>query len=228
MNNHRFAELRERLASPHDILGREEYYCSAVLVPLINIDTEEHLLFEKRAAHIRQGGEICFPGGHCDRDKDTGYLQTALRETHEELGIDQSMVSIIGQLDTLVSPRGIIVECFLGILDIDSLKELQLDEREVAKVFTVPVSWFLENPPEIYHTRVETQSSYVDEHGKQQILLPVEELGLPPRYKNNRSQWTRKVFVYKYGPEVIWGLTAAIVENLVNKLFQADRRSQIT
>ena len=195
MNNHRFAELQERLASPPDILGREEYYCSAVLVPLINIDAEEHLLFEKRAAHIRQGGEICFPGGHCDREKDAGYLQTALRETHEELGIDQSMVSIIGQLDTLVSPRGIIVECFLGVLNIGDIEELQLDQREVARAFTVPVSWFLENPPEIYHTRVETQSSYVDEQGKKQILLPVEELGLPPHYKNKRSQWTRKVMV---------------------------------
>lgn len=223
MNKNRFAELRERLASTPDILGREEYYCSAVLVPLVIIESEEHLLFEKRAAHIRQGGEICFPGGHCDRKKDTGYLQTALRETREELGIDDSVVRIVGQLDTLVSPRGIIVECFLGVLDIDDLDELQLDKREVERVFTVPVAWFLENPPEIYHTRVETQSSYEDEQGRKQILLPVDELGLPPHYKNKRSQWHRKVVVYKHDSEVIWGLTAAIVENLMNKFFQADR-----
>lgn len=223
MNKQRFAGLRQRLVSPPDILGREEYHCSAVLVPLIIIGDEEHLLFEKRAAHIRQGGEICFPGGHCDRQKDSGYLQTALRETQEELGLAQSSVRVVGQLDTLISPRGIIVECFLGVLDIDDLDRLRLDREEVAGVFTVPVSWFLENPPEIYHTRVETQSSYMDDQGEQQILLPVEKLGLPPHYKNNRSQWIRKVAVYRHGSEVIWGLTAAIVENLMKKVFQTDR-----
>ena len=223
MKDRRFSELRERLASGPDILGREEYYCSAVLVPLVIIDDEEHLLFEERAAHIRQGGEICFPGGHYDREKDTDYLQTALRETHEELGVELSAVRVIGQLDTLVSPRGIIVECFLGFLNIDTVDELILDREEVAGVFTVPVSWFLENPPEIYHTRVETQSSYTDEHGKQQVLLPVEELGLPHHYKNKRSQWLRKVVVYRHESAIIWGLTAAIVENVMNKLFKTGR-----
>lgn len=223
MNNQRFVELQERLAAGPDLLGREEYYCSAVLVPLVMIDDTEHLLFEKRAAHIRQGGEVCFPGGHCDRARDTSYLQTALRETHEELGLADSAVKVVGQLDTLVSPRGIIVECFLGVLDIQELTELKLDSAEVAAAFTVPVAWFIDNPPEIYHTRIEMQSSYIDEQGKKHILLPVEKLGLPPQYKNKRSQWIRKVAVYRYDSEVIWGLTAAIVENLVNKIFRPDR-----
>jgi hypothetical protein len=105
------------------------------------------------------------------------------------------------------------------------LDELVLDTDEVAEVFSVPVRWFVDNPPEVYHTRVETQSSYIDDQGKRKILLPVEDLGLPERYKKNRSEWIRRVLVYRWGSQVIWGLTAAIVENLITKLFSNEFES---
>ncbi len=225
MRSSRLSELRQKLAKPPDILGRNEYFLSAILVPLVEIEGEEHLLFEIRADHIRQGGEVCFPGGHYDSRKDTSYLEAALRETHEELGIQPHSIKLIGQLDTLVSPRGIIVECFLGAIDIENLDELLLDTEEVAEVFSVPVSWFVKNPPEVYHTRVETQSSYVDEQGKKKVLLPVEDLGLPARYKKNRSEWIRRVVVYRRDSHIIWGLTAAIVENLIDQLFCKKTKS---
>lgn len=225
MKNSRFTALQQKLARPPGILGRDQYSLSAILVPLISIKGEEHLLFEKRAAHIRQGGEVCFPGGHYDSKKDGSYLDTALRETYEELGIQRDFVNIIGQLDTLVSPRGVLIECFLGAVDIVGLDELILDKEEVNEVFSVPVKWFVENPPEVYHTRVETQSSYTDEQGNTKILLPVEDLGLPAHYKNKRGQWIYKVVLYRRDPWIIWGLTAAIVENMVNQLFRRDCKS---
>jgi coenzyme A diphosphatase NUDT7 len=219
MRSSRLKTLQQKLAHPPGILGREEYLLSAILVPLVEFEGEEHLLFEIRSDHIRQGGEVCFPGGHFDSRKDASYLQTALRETYEELGIQHDSIRLLGQMDTLVSPRGIIVECFLGALDISSFDELLLDPEEVAEVFSVPVRWFVDNPPEVYHTRVETQSSYIDAQGNRKVLLPVEDLGLPERYKKNRSEWIRRVLVYRRGPQIIWGLTAAIVENLVAQLF---------
>ncbi|MFN2355460.1 MAG: CoA pyrophosphatase, partial [Desulfopila sp.] len=175
-------QLQQKLPAVPGIMGREEYVVSAILVPLLCLDGEEHLLFEKRASHIRQGGEICFPGGHFDAEQDTDYLQTALRETSEELGLQQSHIQLVGRLDTLVSPRGIIVECFLGALHGVDVTDLTLDREEVDEVFTVPLRFFAENPPEIYHTRIETQSSCVDDEGKTHVLLPVEQLGLPERY----------------------------------------------
>jgi peroxisomal coenzyme A diphosphatase NUDT7 len=222
MRSSRLIELQQKLEKSPGILGRNEYFLSAILVPLVEIEGEEHLLFEIRADHIRQGGEVCFPGGHYDSRKDSSYLETALRETHEELGIQPDSIKLIGQLDTLVSPRGIIVECFLGAIDIGNLGELQLDAEEVAEVFSVPVRWFLDNPPEVYHTRVETQSSYIDDQGRKKVLLPVEDLGLPARYKKNRSEWIRRVVVYRRGSQIIWGLTAAIVENLIAQLFCSE------
>lgn len=225
MRNSRLIELQQKLAKFPGILGREEYFLSAILVPLVEIEGEEHLLFEERAAHIRQGGEVCFPGGHYNRRKDTSYLDTALRETFEELGIPPKDIKLIGQLDTLVSPRGIIVECFLGALDMTVLDNLSLDKEEVTEVFSVPVKWFMDNPPEIYHTRIETQSSYTDDKGKTRVLLPVEDLGLPGRYKKNRSEWIRRVAVYRKGSRIIWGLTASIVENLIAQLYVTDNQA---
>lgn len=219
-------ELKEKLSKGPGILGRDQYANSAVLVPLVTVEGEEHLLFEKRAQHIKQGSEICFPGGHFDKKCDSSFLDTALRETREELGIDPNSVDIIGQLDTLVSPRGVIVEIFLGSVELRDLSELELDRSEVGEAFTVPLSWFIENPPEIYHNRVEIQSSFVDEQGNEQILLPVEKLGLPSLYKRNRSEWMPRVIVYKREPDIIWGLTAAIVHNLVTKVLPCEPKSK--
>lgn len=211
-------ELKKKLSKGPGILGRDQYANSAVLVPIVFVKGEQHLLFEKRAQHIKQGSEICFPGGHFDKKCDSSFLDTALRETREELGIDPDSIEIVGQLDTLVSPRGVIVEIFLGCLELSDISELELDRSEVDEAFTVPLSWFVKNPPEIYHNRVEIQSSFVDEQGNKQVLLPVEKLGLPSLYKKNRSEWMARVIVYKREPDIIWGLTAAIVHNLVTKV----------
>ncbi len=217
-NNRLFRQLRGLLARPPGILGRAYYQSTAILVPLVVQKDDVHLLFEKRAADIPQGGEICFPGGYFDRKLDSDLLDTALRETEEELGLKRDGIDVLGQLETLVSPRGLVVDCFLAVIDLGA-DQLRLDPREVAEVFTVPLSWFARHPPEIYHSRVELQSSYVDDNGEEQVLLPVDELGLPARYKNRRSEWLQRVVVYRRQPDIIWGLTAAVVENLVENHF---------
>ena len=76
-------KLIESLPKETGILGKGDFLNSAVLIPLIKLKDEYHLLFEKRAAHIRQGGEICFPGGQLDKEKDKSIIETAVRETVE-------------------------------------------------------------------------------------------------------------------------------------------------
>lgn len=63
MNKEDLILLTKNLPSVQGILGKEEYFNFAVLIPLISIDDGYNFLFEKRAANIRQAGEICFPGG---------------------------------------------------------------------------------------------------------------------------------------------------------------------
>ena len=77
------------------------------------------------------------------------------------------------------------------------------DKTEVEKVFTVPVSFFIENPPEVFHVRLEVHPSFIDEHGNKVELLPVKELKLPDKYANPWGGRKRKVFVYKVKGEII-------------------------
>src|ERR1035437_2226725 len=77
------------------ILRKKEYFNSAVLIPLVWYNEEYHFLFEKRGAKIRQGSEICFPGGEYDPSSDKSLLETAIRETMEELGIKKEKIKVI-------------------------------------------------------------------------------------------------------------------------------------
>jgi len=126
-----FEKIKEQLGFEEGIHGKEEYFNSVVLVLLIPVDGEYHFVFEKRAATIRQGGEICFPGGKID-EADTSLEQVALRETYEEMGIPAEKIEIIGRINTLVAPMGVTVDVFVGIADI-SLDELTVNVQEVER-----------------------------------------------------------------------------------------------
>lgn len=175
-------ELVSRLPEVPGIQGRHRYFNSAVLLPFIWIDGEYHLLFQVRASTIRQGGEVCFPGGAFDPAVDSGYRDTALRETEEELGVPREQIELLGRLDTLVVPMGTALEPFLGVLRVESLDALDPEPGEVERLFTLPVAYFLEEEPEIYSVRLEVHPYRLDPEGREEILLPSRELGLPSRY----------------------------------------------
>jgi coenzyme A diphosphatase NUDT7 len=199
------------LSNPPEILGKDKYFNSAVLVPLININGRFHFLFEKRANQIRQGGEVSFPGGEFDKKKDHGLRHTAIRETTEELGISPDKIEIIGKIGTVVAPMGVTVDAFVGLISVSSLDELSVDKNEVEKVFLIPVESFLKQKPEEYTVKLEVHPSYTDEQGKKIELLPVQKLGLPARYSKPWKNGFHRVLVYSETEEVIWGITAEIV-----------------
>ena len=211
-------KLKQMLPRYPGILRKEEYFNSAVLIPLVKIYGEYHFFFEKRSAEIRQGGEICFPGGEYDPSNDKSFKETAIRETVEELGIKRENIKIIGALDTLIAPVGVTVDSFIAEIKINNLNDLRIDKTEVEKVFTVPVSFFMENPPQVFHIRLEVHPSFIDEHGNKVELLPVKDLKLPDKYSNPWGGRKRKVFVYKVEGEVIWGITAALVYEVIEKI----------
>ena len=202
------------LSNSPEILGKDKYFNSAVLVPLVEIENKFHFLFEKRANHIRQGGEVSFPGGEFDIKKDQALRHTAIRETSEELGLYSEKIKIIGKVGTLVSPMGVTVDAFVGILLIKSVDELSIDKNEVEKVFLVPVDHFLKKKPDEYTVKLEVHPSYKDEDGKTVELLPVQKLGLPSRYSKPWKNGFHRILVYNSTEEVIWGITAEIVFEL--------------
>ncbi len=204
-------ELTAILKNHNAVIGKDRYFNTAVLIPLIWVDDEYHILFEKRAAQIRQGGEVSFPGGEFDSHLDSNLEETAIRETNEELGINKQFINILGTMGTLVAPMGITLDVFVANLEIENLDILKIDKNEVEKIFTLPVSFFKFNEPEKFSVRVEAHPHYKNESGDLVELLPVKELGLPERYANPWKNGSHRVLVYKTGIETIWGLTAEIV-----------------
>jgi len=213
MNKKDLKLLTKNLPSVQGILGKKEYFNSAVLIPLINIDDEYNFLFEKRAANIRQAGEICFPGGEIDLKLDNDFIQAAIRETDEEIGIPGNKIKILGFLDTLIGPRGITIDPVIAEVKIKSLDECIIDKKEVEKIFLVPVSFFEKNKPEEYKVISNYNYTMYNEEGKEESLIPQQNNDDDGTYKES----IRKVIVYKTHGEIIWGITARLIYEVVKK-----------
>ncbi|GGO72563.1 CoA pyrophosphatase [Bowmanella pacifica] len=121
---------------------------AAVLMPIIERD-ELTLLFTRRASHLKHhAGQVSFPGGRQEQS-DTDLLDTALRETREEIGIDTSNVEIVGQLPRYRTISGYEVTPFIGLLP--PPKVLVPDHNEVASVFEVPLSYLMNKQNHMIH-----------------------------------------------------------------------------
>jgi len=218
MNGKDLVRLKSNLPKVPGILDKNKYFNSAVLIPLIFIKNEYYFLFEKRSAHIRQGSEISFPGGEFDESIDSSYLDTAVREAIEETGVKKSEIEILGQLDTFIGPMGVTVDPFIAVLNIDDPDKLNFDKNEVEKIFTVPVSYFINNQPEQYYVRMQFNPEDVDENGKTFISFPAEKLGIPSRYSKIWRGRKHELFVYKVSGETIWGITSQLIREVIRKL----------
>src|SRR5213592_2298449 len=92
---------------------------AAVVVPLVG-GPEPSIVFTKRTDHLsRHPGEISFPGG-MRHDEDPDLLTTALRETHEELGVAPTLIEVLGTLPPLETfTTGFTILPFVGALAAD-------------------------------------------------------------------------------------------------------------
>lgn len=217
MKKNNLKKLVSNLPKYPNVLGRDRLFNSAVLIPLIKIKGEYHLLFQKRAANIRQGGDICFPGGGFEKGIDKNFKDTALRETFEELGIQKKDIKVLGQLDTYVAPIGTVIESYIAKVKKKAYKNMIIDSSEVEKTLLIPISFFKENEPVEYTLAHEVQPYKIHEDGHKEIYLPVEELGLPDTYKKPWGNKRHKVWVYKYEGEVIWGITSVLIKEVIEK-----------
>jgi 8-oxo-dGTP pyrophosphatase MutT (NUDIX family) len=196
------------------IIGRDRYIQAAVLIPIVYINGKIHLLFQLRNKNITQGGEVCFPGGRFDSLYDKNFIDTAIRESYEELGVEREKINVIGKLGTLVASRGLIIESYIGFLDIKSMNELSINKDEVERVFTIPLEYFMVNEPKVYNIRLEIQPYYLA-NGKKHVLLPSKDLDLPETYHEPWGGNRQKVYVYNTDEGVIWGITGELVYELV-------------
>ncbi len=114
---------------------------AGVLALLYPRSNEPHLLLTVRRAHLTQhGGQVSFPGGR--RESDEPLLQTALRETHEEVGLDPSRIEVIGALTPLyIPPSNYCVYPYIGCT-VDE-PDLIPHDPEVERIAHVPLRYLL-------------------------------------------------------------------------------------
>lgn len=182
-----------------------------VLVPLIDEDGSLHLLFEVRAASLnKQPGEISFPGGKVEKGETPG--QAAVRETSEELLLEQGSIELVAPLDYIVTPFNYAIYPYLGIIHGVTAEDIRPNPDEVGRIFTVPFEYFLTNEPDSYHIKVRMEPV----GGFPYELIPNGQ-------KYNWKSGSYPVYFYRYGRYVIWGITARIIKNLVNIISPLDQ-----
>jgi 8-oxo-dGTP pyrophosphatase MutT (NUDIX family) len=110
-------------------------------MPIIS-GTTPRVLFTERSRHLaRHAGQVSFPGGRAD-DTDVSLVQTALRETHEETGIEPTFVTVAGFLDTYETGSGYAILPVVGVLSEGFA--LRPGAAEVERIFEVPLAYLLD------------------------------------------------------------------------------------
>ena len=163
---------------------------AAVLVGLVSRDTGWQLLLTRRTDALRHhAGQVSFPGGRIEPD-DANAIAAALRESHEEIGLEAAQVAPVGFLDPLCTITGFRVLPLVAVVDAEYIAHP--DPSEVAEVFEVPLDYVLD-PRNL---------------GFREIIAPQD--GRPRRVLE---------FVERGEPrQRIWGATASILLNLRDRI----------
>lgn len=128
---------------------------AAVLMPVFEWEHEYHFLLTRRTEEVQtHKGQISFPGGM--REDGEPLIQTALRETFEEVGIEQRRIEVLGRFHDYISIHNFRVVPFAGFIDGPFTTVPQV--REVAEILQVPIRIFLD-PDRL---RVEKNTRYGD------------------------------------------------------------------
>ena len=114
---------------------------ASVLIPLRIQSGSLKLLLTKRSGNLRShSGQVSFPGGKQDLG-DNSALETALRESFEEIRINPEEVTILGCLDQIISLHFYLVTPYVGLIPREFLP--RINTLEIESVFEVPLTFFM-------------------------------------------------------------------------------------
>jgi 8-oxo-dGTP pyrophosphatase MutT (NUDIX family) len=145
--------LRDRFASPPQWLpeSTDEQRLrqatttptpASVLLPIVAREGGLTLLLTQRTAHLRDhAGQVSLPGGRVDPE-DTSAIETALRETEEEVGLHRRHIEVLGTLPDYFTGTGFQVTPVVSL--VKPPFELRADPFEVAEIFEVPLAFLMD------------------------------------------------------------------------------------
>jgi 8-oxo-dGTP pyrophosphatase MutT (NUDIX family) len=163
---------------------------AAVLLALFEEDGETYVVLTRRASTLRSHrGEIALPGGRSDGDETP--IETALREAHEEVGIDPGSVSPIGWLSPIVTfASGSALWPVIGVLG--ERPKLVTDPAEVDRAFSVSLKDLV------------ADGAFLEERWRREVRRPgADEDGYFP------------IYFFAVPGDVIWGATARVLTELL-------------
>jgi 8-oxo-dGTP pyrophosphatase MutT (NUDIX family) len=176
-----------RTGAPADVEARERSARpSAVLAACYEDDRETYVVLTRRARDLRaHRGEVSFPGGAVDPGE--RLEAAAVREAHEEIGLDPASVEVLGELDhlTTITSRSFIVP-FVAVLD--GRPELVANPAEVDLVLRVPLAELLRD--DVFH----------------------EEWWRHDRFG---TLIDHPIFFFELAGDTVWGATAAMLRQFL-------------
>jgi 8-oxo-dGTP pyrophosphatase MutT (NUDIX family) len=170
-----------------ELLGSAPRRPAAVLIG-VREGVQPRVVLTVRTDHLHDhAGQVAFPGGRTD-PQDSDAIATALRESEEEIGLARTLVTPLGFLDRFETVSGYCITPVVARIDLDA--RLYPAPDEVAEVFEVPLSFFLE-PANLRRYTME--------------------------FRGHR----RDMVEFVHGGHRIWGATAAMVFNLLQRMGRA-------
>ena len=177
---------------------------SSVLIPFIKgKDGEWHLLYQVRSQHVSQAGDSSFPGGRIEEGESSE--EAAIRETIEELQIERDQLHILGEFDYIVGNNAII-HAYIGLIDGLDIEEIHPDPAEVEQVYSLPLSYLLQEEPERYRMSF---AHHLDPDFPRERLQYAHEA----RYSSREE-----ILYYPLEDYFLWGYTASLTYRLVQVL----------
>lgn len=133
------SRLRGYLAASEGLPKQNGLVKASVLVPLFKQDDHWHLLFTRRTDRlVNHRGQVAFPGGAADPG-DRDEIETALRETREEIGMLVDCIRVLGKMPVFPTVSGFAITPVVSLVCWPV--ELHPAELEVERIFSVPLAW---------------------------------------------------------------------------------------
>lgn len=173
-------------ANRHNLSVLASDTSDAVVILIITNEQCPKLLFTKRSRHLKHhAGEMGLVGGKKD-DTDSDIMYTTYRESFEEIALKPDELVIVGELDVQISKLGVTVKPLVGLIEPSVIATLVASADEIDAMYWIDLCLFCCQP-----TLQNFQAYY------QGRYWPIQTMG------------------WRYDNEIIWGLSARIVMDLV-------------